>query len=118
MPRKLQELIPNSELEFFEGCIHAPYFEDSERFNARHLEFLLKNVTCMSLDIYPVREETLLRLSDATGGDETQVVTAQNFAVELWQPSNAARLERAGQFESMVILTEGNARVQADGDCR
>ena len=45
LPRKLGELIPNSELEFFEGCIHAPYFEDSERFNARHLEFLLKNVS-------------------------------------------------------------------------
>lgn len=70
----------------------------------------------MSLDIYPVREETLLRLSDATSGDETQVVTAQNFAVELWQPSNAARLERAGKFESMVLLTEGNARVQSVGD--
>ena len=70
----------------------------------------------MSLDIYPVREETLLRLSGATGDDESQVVAAQNFAIELWQPSNAARLERAGQFESMVLLTTGNARVQAGGD--
>lgn len=66
----------------------------------------------MSLDIYPVREETLLRLSDAAGDEQSQVVTAQNFAVELWQPSSAARLERAGEFESIVMLSAGNARIE------
>ncbi len=70
----------------------------------------------MSLDICPVREETLLRLSDAAGDDDSQVVTAQNFAVELWQPSNAARLERAGEFESIVMVSAGNARVESVDD--
>ena len=70
----------------------------------------------MSLEIYPVREETLLRLSDSAGDDESQVVTAQNFAVELWHPSNAARLERAGEFESIVMVSAGNARVESVDD--
>ena len=43
-------------------------------------------------------------------------MTAQNFAVELWQPSDAARLERAGEFESMVLLTAGNARIESVDD--
>ena len=68
------------------------------------------------MDIYPVREETLLRLSDAAGDAESQVVTAQNFAVELWQPSSAARLERAGEFESIVMLSAGNARIERVDD--
>lgn len=68
------------------------------------------------MDIYPVREETLVRLSDAAGGDESQVVTAQNFAVELWQPSSGARLERTGEFESIVIVSAGNARVETADD--
>lgn len=68
------------------------------------------------MDIYPVREETLLRLSGAAGDDESQVVTAQNFAVELWQPSNAARLEREGEFESIVVLSAGNARIERVDD--
>lgn len=70
----------------------------------------------MSLDIHPVREETLLRLSDAAGDDESQVVTAQNFAVELWQPSSAARLERAGEFESIVMVSAGNAQIERVDD--
>ncbi len=70
----------------------------------------------MSLDIHPVREETLLRLCDATGDDESQVVTAQNFAVELWQPSKPARLERVGTFETIVLLSAGKARIQAIDD--
>ncbi len=68
------------------------------------------------MDIYPVREETLLRLSDADGDDESQVVTAQNFAVELWQPPSAARLERAGEFESIVLVSAGNARIETADD--
>ena len=70
----------------------------------------------MSLDIHPVRKETLLRLSDAAGDDESQLVTAQNFAVELWQPSNAARLERAGELESMVLVSAGTARIETADD--
>ena len=44
LPKKLNALIPNSELVLFEGCIHAPYFEDSENFNKTHVEFLRKHV--------------------------------------------------------------------------
>ena len=57
-----------------------------------------------------------MRLDDAAGDDESRVVTAQNFAVELWQPSNAARLERAGEFESIVMVSAGNVRVESVDD--
>lgn len=44
LPKTLNELIPNSKLAFFEGSIHAPYFEMADEFNSKHLQFLLDNV--------------------------------------------------------------------------
>ncbi len=39
----LRQAIPNSELIIFEGCSHAPIYEEVEDFNARTLAFLQRH---------------------------------------------------------------------------
>lgn len=39
--RRISELLPNARYEVMNGCGHWPQFEDAEKFNALHLDFLL-----------------------------------------------------------------------------
>lgn len=39
--RRISELIPGARYEVMNGCGHWPQFEDAEKFNALHLDFLL-----------------------------------------------------------------------------
>lgn len=36
-------VLPHAEIEIFEGCSHASFFENVERFNSRTLEFLMRS---------------------------------------------------------------------------
>lgn len=44
LAQTLGKLIPDSALLFIEGSIHAPYFEVSDEFNRKHLQFLLDSI--------------------------------------------------------------------------
>ncbi|UZW57226.1 alpha/beta hydrolase [Sphingobium sp. JS3065] len=41
--RRISELIPNARYEVMNGCGHWPQFEDPEKFNKIHLDFLLES---------------------------------------------------------------------------